>query len=88
MSTQLEWVSNFEPGGDPPTVSARHGPLGVIGFKLIRQTLLGISESLPAVATKEAVAFREQHGPCGIIDKILLVIEKRSAEVQAALGAR
>jgi len=59
-----------------------------IGFKLIRQTLLGMSESLPSVAATEAAAFQEHRGPCEIIDQILLVVEKRCAKVQAALNAQ
>lgn len=58
-----------------------------IGYKLVRQTLLDMSERIVAEAKSQQMEFTAQHGECEIIDRIIGVIEQRARKVTMALAS-
>ena len=58
-----------------------------IGYKLVRQTLLEMSDRIVDEADTQQQAFTRQHGTCEIIDQIIAIIEQRARKVTRALAA-
>ncbi|RRQ22742.1 type II toxin-antitoxin system HipA family toxin [Thiohalobacter thiocyanaticus] len=59
-----------------------------IGYKLVRQVLVEMSQSLEAMAADLAAEFQDRHGHQDINDRILNIISERCHKVLAALDAQ
>jgi serine/threonine-protein kinase HipA len=57
-----------------------------IGYKLVRQTLLDMSERIATESTALQKAFTLQYGECEIIERIVEVIGKRTRKITIALS--
>lgn len=58
-----------------------------INFKLVRQTLVDMTQPMSAHAQALAEEFHAQHGPHDIVDRIVALIERRSTKLNNALNA-
>jgi len=58
-----------------------------VAFKLVRRMLLQMKESVREEADRLAAQFRDQHGPCPVIDQILSVIDARYRKLTRILAA-
>ena len=58
-----------------------------IAFKLVRQIVFTLSQTLPAEAGDEAEGFRQKYGSCEILDPILEVVRSRCRKVSGVLGS-
>jgi serine/threonine-protein kinase HipA len=56
-----------------------------IGYKLVRQTLLDMSESIATESRVLQKAFTLQYGECEIIERIIEVIGKRTRKIRMGL---
>lgn len=56
-----------------------------IGYKLVRQTLLDMSERIATESTALQKAFTLQYGECEIIERIIEVIGKRTRKIRMGL---
>lgn len=57
-----------------------------IGYKLVRQTLLEMSEKIVAEAIAQQEAFTAQYGECEITKNIIAIIEQRANKVRLSLN--
>ena len=57
------------------------------GFKLVRQSVFTLSQTLPAEARDEAEGFRQKYGSCEILDQILELVRSRCRKVSGVLAS-
>jgi serine/threonine-protein kinase HipA len=58
-----------------------------IGYKMVRQSLVEMSERIVSESKKLKEGFTMQHGECEIIDSIITIIEQRARKVLTSLNA-